>query len=416
LPASIERAGLLLQQSRFELAEREVRGVLADEPGHPIAHAWLALCLAHKKDYPAAIASAREAVGLAPDEAYVHYVMADVLGDAGKLDQALRAIRQSIELGPDEADAHAAHADILRRLERPKESLEAAERGLEIDPEHVACNNIRAMALVRLGRKAEAGATIGEALAREPENATTHANMGWTLLHQGDPKKAMHHFAEALRLNPDMEWARAGIVEALKARNPLYRMFLAYFLFMARLGPNAQWGVIIGGYLGSRVLRVISNNNAALAPYLRPVIIAYVVFAISTWLAYPLFNLLLRVHPLGRHALSADQRWGSNWLGLAMLGALAALAAWGITGDPIWQLPALAAALVCLPVAATFQCPPGKARWAMVALTLGLVAGAASLPVLVFAGSASVKLVAGLVALGCMLSGWIANGLNTALK
>ena len=70
--------------------------------------------------------------------------------------------------------------------------------------------------------------------------------MGWTLLHDGDPRKAMGHFREALRLDPGMEWARAGIVEAMKARSLIYRIFLSYFLFMNRLSGNAQWATVCG--------------------------------------------------------------------------------------------------------------------------------------------------------------------------
>ena len=66
------------------------------------------------------------------------------------------------------------------------------------------------MALVRLGRRDEAGATLEAALARDPENAVTHANQGWARLHAGDFRGALEHFREALRLNPSLEWARAG--------------------------------------------------------------------------------------------------------------------------------------------------------------------------------------------------------------
>ena len=46
----------------------------------------------------------------------------------------------------------------------------------------------------------------------------------------------------------------------------------------------------------------------SLAPWLLPFRILYVVFAIFTWLAYPIFNLMLFVHPVGRHALDREQR------------------------------------------------------------------------------------------------------------
>ena len=91
------------------------------------------------------------------------------------------------------------------------------------------------MALTHLGRRGEAGTAIDTALARDPKNALTHANRGWTLLHGGDHARALEHFREALRLDPELAWARRGIVETLSARGPVIRLLLRYFLWMQRI-------------------------------------------------------------------------------------------------------------------------------------------------------------------------------------
>ncbi|MDB5311521.1 MAG: tetratricopeptide repeat protein [Gemmataceae bacterium] len=46
---------------------------------------------------------------------------------------------------------------------------------------------------------------------------------GWALLHARQPAEALTHFREALRLDPTNEWARDGLIEALKARYWVYR-------------------------------------------------------------------------------------------------------------------------------------------------------------------------------------------------
>src|SRR5581483_7555851 len=127
-------------------------------------------------------------------------------------------------------------------------------------------------ALVKLGRKTEAASTIDGALQRDPENARSHANQGWTYLHRGEPKLAMVHFREALRIDPTLDWARAGMVEALKAHNVIYRWVLRYFLFMSRLNKQARWGILIGGYIGYRVALNVAQTNPTLAPYLWPIV------------------------------------------------------------------------------------------------------------------------------------------------
>src|SRR3712207_7475219 len=53
-----------------------------------------------------------------------------------------------------------------------------------------------------------------------------HANRGWQEAHRGNYEQAMAHFREALRIDASLEWAREGVVEVLKARNPVYRVML----------------------------------------------------------------------------------------------------------------------------------------------------------------------------------------------
>lgn len=65
-------------------------------------------------------------------------------------------------------------------------------------------------------------------------------------LHEGNPRAAPEHFREALRLEPDDEYARSGIVHALRARHFLYRLMLAYFLWMSRLSGTVQLALIFG--------------------------------------------------------------------------------------------------------------------------------------------------------------------------
>ena len=108
------------------------------------------------------------------------------------------------------------------------------------------------MALVQLGRKDEADHTLGSALANDPENALTHANQGWAFLHRGDHERALEHFREALRIDPELDWARIGIVEALKARYLIYRFMLRFFLWMSRKGTAARWVILLGFVFGRR--------------------------------------------------------------------------------------------------------------------------------------------------------------------
>lgn len=372
--AHLQRALLLLDQGRHALAEGEVRQALGQDPNDAFAHAVLALTLVGQEKRADATTAAQQAIHFAPDFPFAHFALARVLYDRNDYAGALRAIEEAIRLDPSDADYLSLLAAIHVDERHWPAALEAAERGLQQDPEHVGCTNLRAMALVRLGRKAEAGATIDAALAKAPEDATTHANMGWTLLHRGDHKQALEHFREALRLDPESEWARAGIVEALKAQNFIYALMLRYFLWMAKFPPNTQWAIILGGYFGFRLASGLAAANPGLAVVLVPLKFAYVVFALMTWLAQPLFNLLLRLNRFGRLALSREQIVASNWVGTCLGLALVFVIGWlgtGLAGPLLTG--ALVFGMLALPVSAVFNCEAGWPRTAMAAYS-GLLA------------------------------------------
>jgi tetratricopeptide (TPR) repeat protein len=386
---TVQRGELLYQQSRFDLAETELRQALGAEPGNAYAHALLALTLIQRKRVDDATDEAKQAIHLAPDFAFAHYALSKVWYEQDRYDEARTAIEEAIRLDPHDADYRFMLAAIHFDKRRWADALRVAEEGLALDAEHPDCANLRAMALVKLGRKDEAGATIDAALARNPENAATHANQGWALLHQGKADQALGFFRESLRLNPHNEWARQGIVEALKARNPVYAVMLRYFLWMSTLSQRAQWGVIIGGYIANRALTQASRANPELAPWLLPLRILYVTFVVLTWTAEPVFNLLLRLNRFGRLALSREQIVESNWIGLAMLLALLSLAAYLVSGlQEAFLVSAMVCGLLIIPLAGTLKTSRGRARTTMWAYTGVLLAlGLASLlPALVPSG------------------------------
>jgi hypothetical protein len=275
--------------------------------------------------------------------------------------------------------------------------------------------------MVKLGRKVEAGATIDAALAKNPENALTHANQGWTYLEKGKPKEALHHFREALRIDPTNEWARQGIVEALKAQHFIYALMLKYILWMSRFSRRGQWGILLGAYFGNRLLGAIAASNPALAPWVLPLRILYVCFALMTWLASPFFNLLLRMNRFGRLALSREQTVASTWFGWCLFCALLCLAGAIVRGmDSVWFIGMIVFGLLLLPVSAVFKCEAGWPRNVMAGLTVVMaLAGLGTLALLatndprnhdVFSSSGGL-FVAFLI--GAMASTWIANILRS---
>lgn len=272
----------------------------------------------------------------------------------------------------------------------------------------------RAFALVQLGRGDEAAHTLEASLNRDPENVGTHAHQGWALLNAGDRRRALEHYREAMRLDPTNEFARMGIVETLKARNFIYRGFLRYFLFMSRQKGWVQWAIILGVFFGQNILRFIANTWPALAPFATPAFYVLIVLVLGTWMANPLFNLLLRLDREGRHALSETQIRETNIFGVVLASAIVcALAGW-IFSFSWLLLVGIGLGLMLLPLACTFTVQRGWPRLVMVLGTATLALMAVTIVVgtalAALTGSSEAIALAAVLVLpfvwGCVLSTW----------
>lgn len=368
----LSRAELLLAQSRPADAEREVRMALGEAPGDPFALAVLARALVAQKKPREALDPARAAVAAAPDLAYVHHILAHVHLTLDDAKAALASANTAVSLDPDDGDLLAQRGSIHLARRDWRAALADAEDALRIQAENTFALNVRAVALRQLGRADEAAAAGAGILERAPEDALSHCTQGWTLLQRGDSRGALTHFREALRLEPDYESARQGMLEALKARNPVYRGMLAYFLWMGRQSSTIQWVFFFVTFFGQRFARRLADQDPTLGTIVWPLLIAFYVFVYLSWTSVPMFNLLLRVNRFGRLVLSRRERIASTWFGLSLLPIVAAAVLWA-RGDSNWFLFAVTAVLsVCVAITVTRE--QTRSRWIMGAATLGLAA------------------------------------------
>ncbi len=378
----LQRAELLMEQRRYDDAEAELRQHLLNEPEHARAHALLAMCLSEREQFADATAHARQSIAAAPDDEFSHYTLACVMLERNRPAEALPAIDEALRLDPYWPQAFGLKGAIYLRMKQWKPALDAANSGLAIDPDDVQCINVRGLALVQLGDRSTATATVERALQQNPENPVSHANMGWAALHGGDHRKALEHFREALRLDPESEWARNGMVEALKARNVVYRQMLKFFLWAGRLSGQAQLYLILGLIFGQRILRSGFAQFPGLEWAADAILALYLLFVIMTWTAQPLFNLLLRFDRFGRHVLSRKDVVVSNWLLVYLLAAFAVggLFLWTLleeTNDwtrsaPLALMTAVQLVFLVIPLTATFGSVEGWPKLSMGAITVVL--------------------------------------------
>lgn len=396
----------LIGQGRADLAERELRGVVADDPGNGMAHALLAACLSDNGSATEALAESEEALRRLPSHPSVWRIRSVILRRAGRHQEALAAANEALRLAPGEAVGFIRRAEARSAGGDPKGALVDIDAALAIDPANARGHDLKARLLTVLGRSKEAEAAGREALRLAPEGAGAHAALGWQLLHAGDGARAQGEFREALRLDPLMDWARLGLVESLKARNPAYRLVLRLLLWMTR-ARAARRGSLVGAVIGIQIAKVVAIDDPTLRPYLAPLLIAYFLLLLATWTARPLFNATLRLSRDGRYLLTAVERRESALVVACLTSGVLLAAAWPVTDDPVFALAGASTAVLSILAGVAVTRRPGARGVAAAVL------GVASVPlmvtglVLVVSGHAASALPSGLPAVLLAAPGFV---------
>ncbi|WP_425398268.1 tetratricopeptide repeat protein [Aeoliella sp.] len=368
----IQRAQMLYQRSRYADAERELGMALQVDPHEPWAYALLGACKAAQDDFAKAEELGQQALALAPDSADIRHLVARIQLARNDLPTALKTIDETIELSPHNADYYATRATIYSQMKKWNKALADCEAALAIDPEHVEAINVRSHARRAKGDTHTATQELRQALELDPDDPYSHSNLGWTHLQRGELKEAELHFREALRLDPELEIARVGVLETLKAKVPFYRWVLNYFIWMQTKAAGAQWGIIIGLYVIYRVLRGVAADNPSVAPFIAPFLILYSLFALATWFAKPLADTALLLHPFGRLALTGQEKREGAIVTTLVLLVTALLGAYFSTGQDVYALFAILIGSPGLALAMSFKFEPTKPRRILQGAAAGL--------------------------------------------
>lgn len=292
-----ERSRLLFEQRRYDLAVRELQKGLAIDPDDPSYHRLLALCFSQQNKKTDAIAEIDRAIALDPNHSGGHYIKAGILRDQGNMKAARNAIAEALRLDPNDTDSYARLAAIQYDQKQAKEALKTADQGLQINPEHLGCLNLRVLSLTEVGQLPKAEAEVLAALSVDPENHFAYAVQGWILLRQNRISAALESFKTALRLKPDLEWARQGLVEALKARNVVYRLILGVDRFR------------LGMLKGPRMVLLLIPQIRAL----------YFLLFLIVAVTRPFFTVLLSFDSYGKLTLTRAEINKSRWVAGAIL-------------------------------------------------------------------------------------------------
>lgn len=400
----------LFQQKKFAEAEKVLKDLLSENPNNVEYFSLLAEVNLQQEKIDSANDILENAIALAPDYSNLFYIKSRIAIHQNNMSDAEMYIRKAIDLEPYDAEYLALLANIKLERKQFDDALEIANRALGINAENLLALNTRSTALNKLDRSEESFKTIQGALREDPNDPYTHANYGWGLLEKGDHKKALEHFKEALKNDPTFSYAQSGMLEALKAANPIYRTFLSYSFWMNNLTSKYQWAVIIGFYVVVRLLRSLAQNNESLQPYLIPLIIVLALIAFSTWVITPISNLFLRFNKFGQLLLSKEEKMISNFVAASFGIFVVGLMMYFVLSDERFITVAIFGFAMMLPFSVMFV--PSKYKNAFLIYSIIMTLVGLSAIVITFSRGELFNTVIIIFILGFVGFQWVANFLR----
>jgi len=205
----------LADKRRFEAAIPAWKKALELNPEDPRGHNNLGVALFESGKMDEAIAEYRKSLELNPNSSQTHNNLGSALAEKGSLDAALPEFQKAVDLNPDNAAAHVnlgnALANVRGRLE---DAIQELTKGIEMAPGAANGQNGLGVALARAGRLEDAAVHMEKAVTQMPQSIDYHYNYGRVLAAKGALTAASTQFEQAAKLSNMQEPA---ILEMLAA-------------------------------------------------------------------------------------------------------------------------------------------------------------------------------------------------------
>ncbi|MVN91345.1 tetratricopeptide repeat protein [Mucilaginibacter aquatilis] len=325
----------LISRDKIDLALQKISGALTQYPDSDELYSLQASAFLRIKDLKNAQQAANTGIGLNPENDFLFYLNAHIALEHDDYKLGEEFIDQAISINPYSATYFGLKALIFINQKKYTEAIETALNGLDLDPDDAMCNNMLSMAQTRAGLSGEAFNRLENMLADDPENELTQANTGYYYLRQGDARKAKEHFAAALNADPGYEFARTGMLQAIKSSNVFYRKLLQFSYWLEEMNGKYRWGFVIGLILIVKVIPILA--------------IPYLIFVFWTWFTGPISDVIIYFDKYGRY-LMKPQTMLLTKINIAAIGVglLAVIA--GITLHYSFYVLAFSLLLATIPV------------------------------------------------------------------
>ena len=173
--------------------------LLMDDPSLPEAWRIQALASAAKRQFPDALAAAKQWARIEPENPEPNRLAAAVCRDMGDLEQGLDLTRQAYRLEPENYEIIFEYAAFLDAMDQVAQAEVLMRKILDQFPDDAQALNFLGYMWASRGRKLdEAETMISSAIKQEPDQPAYLDSMGWLWYQRGNLEKAAKWLEEAI--------------------------------------------------------------------------------------------------------------------------------------------------------------------------------------------------------------------------
>ena len=233
----LNRARILMEQSRYELAEHSLKEVLALFPNHSEALGRLSYTYNRIGRVEDALSCAAAALNRDPIDRMAHYAICEIAAVNDKKEVFSKKILSAMQSAPQDAHFYYLFAFFLMKAREWQAALDKAKAGLKLAPTNQNLLHLHAEALYYLEDMEAAEKSLNFALKLNPWNPKSLESKGWLAMETEDWEAAKQFFISALQRNPNSITAKAGLVSIYKIDIPFYKYIVKWEAWNKR-NPN----------------------------------------------------------------------------------------------------------------------------------------------------------------------------------
>jgi len=218
------REGLFSGTGRVNEAIKELKGILALDPGSAEGHLLLGIAYRSQGSpelMGEAIAELRQALALNSSFVPARFYLAHIYLDLGRAERAREELETALAQAPGNPQFLALLGESERQLKNPRRSLELNRQALQIDGAFAEARYYLGLALYDLGQRDEAINELERVVQSGPNAADAYLSLGTAYLEAGRFDKALEVLLQGTKIDPARSDIRIQMARAYRSKGLL---------------------------------------------------------------------------------------------------------------------------------------------------------------------------------------------------